>query len=216
MGHCTVSSLNQRTIKTGIWKARCPIERIHHQTYKGTEFNPGKGNARFSPCQNAQGESIPTIYGGENIAVAVMETIYHDVPAGCNNLPFDLGKLDTLVYSQLMPDVDLIIVDINVRVLRKWGYEPKDILFSEAENYTHTQEIAGRIYQDNPTAQAIIWASKQHGDKAIMLFGDRLKENELTVSVESQPLWSSNQVIKAIDLLADEMGLITYNSQDII
>lgn len=49
-----------------------------------------------------------------------------------------------------------------------------------------------------------------------MLFGDRLKENQLTVSIESQPLWSSNSVIKAVDFLADEMGLITYNNQDII
>lgn len=205
-----------KSVKMGIWKAQKPIERIHHQAYKGAEFNPGKGNTRFSPCKDEQGEPIPTIYGGENISVAVMETIYHDVPTGSNNLPFDLGKLDPLVYSQLIPNIDLITVDINMRVLRKWGYEPKDVLLSEAESYPHTQELAGQIYRDNPSAQAITWASKQHGDKAIMLFGDRLKENQLTVSIESQPLWSSNSVIKAVDFLADEMGLITYNNQDII
>ncbi|CEE90667.1 RES family NAD+ phosphorylase [Xenorhabdus nematophila] len=211
-----VNPLNSRSVKTGIWQARNPIERIHHQVFKGAEFNPGKGNARFSPCKNAQGIPIPTIYGGENISVAVMETVYHDVPTGCNNLPFDLGKLDKLVYSQLTPNVDLIIVDINVRLLRKWGLEPKDVLFSDAENYSRTQVLASQIYQDNPTAQAIIWTSKQHGDKAIMLFGDRLKTNELTISIESQPLWSSNSIIKAVDLLADEMGLITYHNQEMI
>ncbi|MDC9589372.1 RES family NAD+ phosphorylase [Xenorhabdus sp. XENO-10] len=208
--------LDGKSVNTGIWKAQNPIERIHHQAYKGAEFNPGKGNARFSPCKNTQNELIPTIYGGENISVAVMETLYHDVPTGSNNMPFDLGKLDKLVYSQLIPNINLITVDINMRVLRKWGYEPKDVLLSDAESYPHTQELASQIHRDNPSAQAITWASKQHGDKAIMLFGDRLKQNELTISIESQPLWSSNQVIKAVDLLADEMGLITYNNQEII
>ncbi|MDC9593996.1 RES family NAD+ phosphorylase [Xenorhabdus sp. IM139775] len=211
-----VNSPNGKSVKTGIWKAHNTIERIHHQAYKSTEFNPGKGNARFSPCKNAQGHPIPTIYGGESISVAVMETIYHDVPTGSNHLPFDLSKLDKLVYSQLIPDIDLITVDINMRILRKWGYDPKDILLSDASSYPGTQALASQIYQDNPSAQAITWASKQHGDKAIMLFGDRLKENELTVSIESQPLWSSNPVIRAVDFLADEMGLITYNNQDII
>ncbi|MBI6549825.1 RES family NAD+ phosphorylase [Xenorhabdus lircayensis] len=211
-----VNSLNGKSVKTDIWKAQKPIERIHHQAYKGAEFNPGEGNARFSPCKNTQDAPIPTIYGGENISVAVMETIYHDVPTGCNNLPFDLGKLDKLVYSQLILGVDLITVDINMRVLRKWGHDPKDVLLSDAENYPHTQEIASQIYRDNPSAQAITWASKQHGDKAIMLFGDRLKENKLTISIESLPLWSSNKVIKAVDLLADEMGLMTYTNQEII
>ncbi|MDE1475852.1 RES family NAD+ phosphorylase [Xenorhabdus bovienii] len=204
------------SVKTGVWKTNTPIERIHNKAYSGAEFNPGKGNARFSPCQNAKGKPVPTIYGGENIPVAVMETVYHDVPTGCDNQPFDLGKLDKLVYSRLIPNINLITVDINPRVLRKWGNDPKEVLLSDAENYPQTQELASQIYQDNPTAQAITWASKQHGDKAIMLFGDRLKNSDFTVSIQSQPLRSSNEVMKEIDALADEMGLITYTSEDLI
>lgn len=52
------------------WPAGKPIYRIHPLEFSATQFNPGKGSARFSPMENG----VATIYGGVNTGVAVMET----------------------------------------------------------------------------------------------------------------------------------------------
>ncbi|EQB99049.1 RES family NAD+ phosphorylase [Photorhabdus temperata] len=193
--------------KTKKWKAGTPIERIHRTKFKGAEFNPGVGNARFSPFKN-NGIFVPTIYGGENIGVAIMETILHDTPLNCSGIPVDLGKLDDLAHSQITPQKDIKYVDINPRILKKWGIIQGQLVESEASDYHITQRWAAKIYHDNPDAQAIQWPSKQHGGKAIVIFGDRVEERDLRVSIESEPAATSKKVNDKLKELADEMELI--------
>ncbi|WP_240000775.1 MULTISPECIES: RES family NAD+ phosphorylase [unclassified Photorhabdus] len=182
-------------------------ERIHRIKFKGIEFNPGIGNARFSPFKN-NGIFIPTIYGGENIGVAIMETILHDIPLNCSGIPVYLGKLDDLVRSQIIPRKDIKYVDINPRILKKWGIIQCQLVESEASDYHITRRWAAQIYHDNPDAQAIRWSSKQHGGKAIIIFGDRVKEGDLSVSIESEPAATSKEVNEKLKDLADEMELV--------
>ncbi len=189
------------------WKAGTPIKRIHKAKFKGAEFNPGVGNARFSPFKN-NGISVPTLYGGENVGVAIMETILHDIPLNCAGIPVDLGKLDDLAYSQITPQKDIKYVDINPRILKKWGIIQGQLVESGASDYHITQLWAAKIYHDNPDAQAIRWPSKQHGGKAIIIFGDRVEEKDLYVSLESEPAATSKEVNEKLKELADEMELV--------
>lgn len=62
------------------WPKGKSIERIHALQFAATEFNPGKGQGRFSPIVNLESQNIPTLYGGENLPVALMETVLHDLP----------------------------------------------------------------------------------------------------------------------------------------
>ena len=62
------------------------LHRVHQSQYQADQFNPGlRGNARFSPIQDNQGQAIPTLYAGTTLPCALMETVFHDVPhtAGC-------------------------------------------------------------------------------------------------------------------------------------
>ncbi len=55
----------------------------------------GLRNARFSPMSNG----VATLYGGENTAVAIMETLFHDLPLHSDGAPFDLRRAEGLVHS---------------------------------------------------------------------------------------------------------------------
>ncbi|CNF37381.1 RES family NAD+ phosphorylase [Yersinia kristensenii] len=164
------------------WIAGKLIYRIHSAEFTATQFNPGKGNARFSPMDNG----VSTLYGGVSTGVAVMETIFHDLPPDSAGAPYDLGKLEGLVHSAVKPSEDLHLVDLNPKTLRKMGVKRADILDSSADQYVFTREYTVAIHQAYPAAQGMQWSSKQHGDTALMLFGDRVRSEQLGVDIESE------------------------------
>jgi hypothetical protein len=93
---------SKATIKT--LRKGSNIYRIHSMAYGGDEFNPGmKGNARFSPIRRPDGTPIPTLYGGINLQVAIMETLFHDVPHTAGVKFYDIVKLEGLVMSHINP-----------------------------------------------------------------------------------------------------------------
>lgn len=59
-----------------------------------------------------------------------------------------------------------------------------------------------------PEAQGIQWASKQHGDKAIMLFGDRINITDLDINIDSERASTSVDVNNGLEALAEEMSLV--------
>ncbi len=137
-----------------------------------------------------------------------METLLHDLASPCANLPVDMTKLEGLARSQIVPKQDLSLLDLNPKLLKKLGITQAQLLLSEADNYVDTQQWAGKLYQDNPDAQGLQWQSKQHGGKAVVLFGTRLKESDLNVTIESEPAATSKDVISTLKNLAEEMELV--------
>ncbi|WP_058910109.1 RES family NAD+ phosphorylase [Entomohabitans teleogrylli] len=117
-------------IKTALWPAGKPIERIHSTRLAGALFNPGYGSARFSPLTPAPGVTIPTLYGAESIDVALMETLLHDLPLRCAGLGVELSKLQALTHSQLIAREDLALLDVNPRTLKKLGITQYQLLGS--------------------------------------------------------------------------------------
>ncbi|MHA3541175.1 RES family NAD+ phosphorylase [Yersinia enterocolitica] len=191
------------------WIAGKLIYRIHSAEFTATQFNPGKGNARFSPMDN----SVSTLYGGVSTGVAVMETIFHDLPRDSAGAPYDLGKLEGLVHSVVKPSEDLHLVDLNPKTLRKMGVKRADILDSSADQYVFTREYSVAIHQAYPAAQGLQWSSKQHGDTAVMLFGDRVRSEQLGVDIESERVLESETVMDVIEQEADQLGVVLIEPQ---
>ncbi|QOL13586.1 RES family NAD+ phosphorylase [Dickeya dianthicola] len=190
------------------WTKGKIIERIHSSQFGATEFNPGKGKSRFSPINNSEGKNISTLYGGESLAVALMETVLHDLPTPCEGAPVELFVLDQLTRSQISPKEDIQLVDLTPRFMKKHGITQADLLGSSADNYPETRQWAEKIHADNPEVQGIQWSSKQHGDKAVMLFGDRINTNDLDVTINSELASTSIAVNNDLEILADEMALV--------
>jgi hypothetical protein len=191
------------------WPADKPIYRIHSAEFSAVQFNPGKGNARFSPMSNA----VPTLYGGVSTGVAVMETIFHDLPSNSDGAPYDLGKLERLVHSAVRSVEALTLVDLNPRTLRKMGVKRADLLDSAADQYVFTREYSVVIHQAYPIAQGLQWSSKQHGDTALMLFGDRVKLEQFEVDTESECVLESAVVMEVIEEQADQLGVVLIDPQ---
>jgi hypothetical protein len=86
------------------------------------EFNAGFGDARFSPIETTDGSSISTLYAGGTLPVALMETIFHDVPAIPGFKTLDSSKLDGQEVSLLSVSKKLSLVSLQTVALRKQGY----------------------------------------------------------------------------------------------
>ncbi|MEL0553917.1 MULTISPECIES: RES family NAD+ phosphorylase [Raoultella] len=186
------------------WVAGKPIYRIHSSEFTATQFNPGLGKARFSPMRNG----VPTLYGGVSTGVAIMETVFHDLPADSAGIPFDSGRLAGKVHSVIRPVLDLNLVDLNPKTLRKMGVKRSELLDSPPEQYAFTQEYSLAIYHAHPDAHGLQWSSRQHGDTALMLFGDRITSEQLEVEIESESILGSDSLLDLIEAEADQLGVV--------
>lgn len=59
-------------VTPGVLDVTTTLHRIHQDIYSVSQFNPGKGNARFSPINDSKGNVILTIYAGETFECAAM------------------------------------------------------------------------------------------------------------------------------------------------
>ncbi|PNS12181.1 toxin [Mixta theicola] len=186
------------------WAAGKRIYRIHSSEFTATQFNPGSGNARFSPMSNG----VPTLYGGISTGVAIMETIFHDLPVDTAGQPFDTARLEGKVHSVIKPVLHLKLIDLNPRTLRKMGVKRSELLDCSADQYVFTREYSVAIYNAHPDAHGLQWSSRQHGDTALMLFGDRIAPEQLEVEIESESILDSDVILDLIEDEADQLGLI--------
>ncbi|WP_455424472.1 RES family NAD+ phosphorylase [Dryocola sp. LX212] len=191
-------------VNTTLWLAGTQIYRIHSKQFTAAQFNPGAGNARFSPLRNG----VSTLYGGVSTGVALMETLFHDLPVHTDGVSFDLRRAENAVHSVLAPVSDLMLADLNPRTLRKIGVTRAELLDSSASQYPLTREYALAIYEAHPELHGLQWSSRQHGGFAIMLFGDRVKHDLLQVLVESELLLESEMLMDILEEEADQLGLI--------
>lgn len=168
-------------VKTETLAAGTKMWRVHQSKYGEAEFNPGFGNARFSPINNASGEKTPTLYAGESIDVALMESVFHDVPHGGDLKTFSISKFDGQVISQLTLTEDLLMVKLHGPALRQLGITEADLIHSDASEYPHTRAWAEKIHASEPEVQGLKWDSKQAGGPAYMFFGDRVDENAFSI-----------------------------------
>lgn len=190
-------------VKTMTWPPGQVIHRIHLSLYGGSAFNPGiKGNARFSPIQNAAGASIPTLYGGTTFDCAAMETVFHDVPFAPGLKTFDKGKLAEQVYSTITPQRDLVLADLSSTALRSLGVRRGELIDTEKDQYPGTRRWAEAIHAQCPTIEGLCWVSRQDDRAhAVVLFGDRVPATDLVLAS------ASRSVLEDVDLYSDLLAL---------
>src|SRR6266567_4321569 len=78
-----------------LWKDPAHLYRVHPAIYAEAQFNPSAaGDARFSPLPDAAGAIVPTLYAGTTLDCALMETVFHNVPAISG--PKSVSQADTI------------------------------------------------------------------------------------------------------------------------
>ncbi len=186
------------------------LHRVHHENYAANQFNPGlRGNARFSPIQDAEGEPISTMYAGVTKNCAMMETIFHDVSFAPGLKTFDKSKLEGQVHSTLEVLEDLELVDLASVALRKLGITRKQLIDTEKDQYPMTRQWAEKLYAQCPTAQGLVWISRQDDTaRAMMFFGDRISPQSLGQTALSLSLIHDTSTYDEVLELAERLDVL--------
>ena len=192
------------------------LHRIHQDSYKAAEFNPGiKGNARFSPIRNAKGDPIPTIYAAVTFDAAAMESVFHDVPHAPGFKQFDKRKLEGQVHSTVTVARDLKLADLGSVALRKLGVPRKQLIDTEKDQYPATRRWAEAIHAQHPDIQGLSWISRQDdGARAVMLFGDRIPIGTLRALAPSTSLLADDKSYGQLLDLAERVGVMIAKGRD--
>lgn len=185
------------------------LHRVHQSQYRADQFNPGvRGNARFSPIQDDQGQAIPTLYAGTTLPCALMETVFHDVPHTAGFKSFDKAKLAGQVHSTVQVQTDLQLVDLSSVALRKLGVTRKQLIDTEKDQYPETRKWASALHRQCPQAQGLSWVSRQDDSaRAVVLFGDRIAPGALQAGPGSLSLTGDPGTYDALLDLADRIGV---------
>jgi len=185
------------------------LHRVHLRRYQADHFNPGiQGNARFSPIKDADGQPVPTLYGGTTMECALMETVFHDVAHTAGFKSFDKAKLREQVHSMLKLAQPLHVIDLASVPLRKLGVTRKQLIDSGKEQYPATRKWAEAIHHQCPQAQGLLWVSRQDDTaRAVILFGDRIPAGTLEPEGQSRSLLDNSETYDAVLDLADRIGV---------
>ena len=170
------------------WEAGRPIVRVHSSTFGATEFNPGAGQGRFHPLAHA-GDPIPTLYGSGTIDGALSETIFHNIPVAGPSKHIRMSALLPMVVSTIAPLRPLRLIQLRGPGLRKLELERRQLIDSEADQYPVTRAWCARLYAAAPDCDGLLWMSRQDDrSEAVMLFGTRVRREELQVIAPPLPL----------------------------
>jgi hypothetical protein len=196
-------------ITTTSWPAGLTLHRVHHRDYGAVQFNPGlKGNARFSPIADAQGNPIPTLYGGSSFACAAMESVFHDVPFVAGFKAYDKGKLAGQGHSQFSARQDLLLADLGSKALRKLGVPRNALIDTEKDQYPLTRQWAAAIHAQFPAVQGLCWVSRQDDSaRALVLFGDRIADEVLAPGAPTRSLVNDPAAYGELLALAEQIGV---------
>lgn len=148
------------------------------------------------------------MYGGDTMACALMESVFHDVPHTAGFKSFDKSKLDNQVHSCIKLEQPVVVADLASVPLRKLGVSRKHLIDSEKNQYPATRLWAAALHDQFPDLQGLSWMSRQDDrTRATMLFGDRVPDGALSPVEEPRPLLDDSVNYDAVLDVAEQIGV---------
>ena len=185
-----------------------PLWRVYSQASGVTGFNrTGRGNARFSPLRVSDGEVVPTMYAGTTLAVALMETVLHDLPSPSAGFILTLNPaVETRRVAQLKLSGNVRLADFTALGLRKLGLRRQDVIDCDKRAYPSTRKLAEWVYAKRPDLQGIWWTSRQDDRaQALALFEPRLPPG-LLVAASAEQRFDDGPHLAALADLVERLG----------
>jgi hypothetical protein len=188
------------------WEAGKPIVRCHNARHGPAEFNRTASPGRFRPVRR-RGRIVGTLYGSEDLAGAVSETVFHDLPVGQGERFLRLQALAPTVASTLSPRRELRLASLHGHGLRRLGATRAQLIDSDADRYP-TLAAWGQALHDCPAEpDGIAWRSRHYDDVyALLLFADRVRRPELEVIEPPLPLAAGRGLERLMEL-AERAGI---------
>jgi RES domain-containing protein len=163
------------------WPAGKPIFRCHAPRYEERAFNLSSRLARFRPFMH-DGEIVPTAYGADDLAGAVSETVFHDVPVRGPNRRILRSEIEQWVWCELAATRELTLVKLHGTGLTRLQVTHGELIESDARHYAETAPWAKALHDADPVIDGLCWRSRQHNDSlALILFGTRVRDDDLRI-----------------------------------
>lgn len=174
-----------------VWASGTGLVRCYDVNWGSRDFHAGDAGhrGRFSPFRAAvQGDNLPVLYAANDLAGALSETIFHDVPArGTKHVP--IAKLRHRLAVTLVADRDLRLVDLTSDGLRRLDLSRAELIESDARTYSSTAAWARTLHAHPEAFDGLTWVSRQRDtSRAVIIFGDRVAKDSLSVSADEIPL----------------------------
>ena len=167
--------------------------------YSAESFNPHTHEAaasahyggRYDPfiCHRRR-EPVSTLYLGHHWTCALSEVLFRYLVA---DRPNELRTISTLevnqyVGNELTNNDPMVLLDLTVPAVECFGEQCLLLDRVDARQYATTRAWAQAWYQAYPQAQGLQWASRQSGELAVMLFGDRCADDCLHAKRSNIPI----------------------------
>lgn len=183
------------------------LHRIHDDLFAPCVFNPGYGHSRFAPFE-VGGVKIPTAYAATNLECAVYETIFHDIDATAPIKSVRWSALQPLRYSIVELKREVSLAALFSADLLKLGLERGQLIDTPKSTYPATQAWSPAIHGSPGAHDGMIWVSRKFDlEKAMMLFGDRIKAADWEV-VESTWVTRDPETLRTVEELANRSGIL--------
>jgi hypothetical protein len=200
--------LDAANVTRAVLEVNTTLHRMHHDAYGALEYNPGLGNARFSPIKDAKGKSIPTIYAGQTFECAAMESVFHDVSYAPGLKAYDKARLAGQLHSIVETRERLLLADFGTKALHKLGITRQSLIDTEKCQYPFTRTVAQALHAQCPDLQGIRWTSRQDDQaSAYVLFGDRIPVRALRHAGASTSITGDLATYEALLDLAEVIGV---------
>ena len=166
------------------------LTRLHKARFGVTDFNPTVARSAYAGGRfdATPDDAYPFLYGADDDATAVSETLLRDVPSdehGDRILP--AAHLSGLRIGWIRVTRELELV--SLRSGADLAAVGQDTWLTTASEYALTRRWASAIREWAPWAQGLTWRSRREPDGfAYVLFADRCPEACLEEAVDVRPL----------------------------
>lgn len=162
-----------------------PWFRAYNGTWGYDEYNPGYGDARFSPFDDTSATRIGSLYIAQSEVAALLETVFRTADAGLGGIgglsgtTMDRRELRKWLLVAMSTDKKAVLADFRDPALSVMGISRAELTSSPAEHYPCTRRVAKAVHADPRRVDGIVWHSRQaevtgHGQvEAVVLFADR-------------------------------------------
>lgn len=152
---------------------------------------------------------VPTLYGASTLEGALSESVFHNVPIRGSKKSIRRNRLKPLLISTIAPRRDLKLVQLHGYGLDRLRVSRAELIDSRARQYPRTAAWAAVLHARREDADGLLWMSRKHDTSlALVLFGDRVRRDDLEVIEPPMPLFSGDgyaEVERAAELAGIEI-----------
>lgn len=159
-----LAGLQPRGLRTCV----VPTTRVLWRSYDGNggwaEPNPGFGDSRFAPFDDASGRRVPVMYLAATDTAALLETTFHNLDHSAGDRLVLESELLGRMLAEVTAPRPLRLLDLRDARLDALGVSRGQLVSSPAEHYPCTRRLALAAHGEmlrGSAVDGILWHSRQ-------------------------------------------------------